>query len=163
MENKINGVRLEDRWEVQRKWHSTKTCGLNVKGRVYSFRSETPALHIHPVEAELSYNGEAIHSITERDGVLTDENGRYAVNTPSRWTLFGQQLNFHDGLSVKIPSLTMFRAKFECDECHGYISLAKDDYIAGFYTEESDGSGAKPLSRFFQLLWVTTLYGWAAG
>ena len=163
MRNKIVGVRLEDRWEVCRKWHSTKTCGLNLKGRVYSFRSETPPLQIHPVDAELSYNGEIIHSITERDGVLIDENGRHTVNIPTRWALFGQKLYFHDGLSVRIPSVSTFRARFECNECHGHISLTKDDYVVGFYADTLYDNETALLPRFFQLLWVTALFGWAAG
>ena len=161
MENRITGVRLEDRWEVCRKWHSTKTCGLNLKGHVYSFRSETPRRHIHPVEAELSYNGQVVHSINERDGVLIDESGHYTVNMPSRWALLGQQLDFSDGLSVKIPFATAFRVRFECDECYGHISLTKNDYLVGFYNDSLIDSEVELLPRFFQLLWVTTLYGWA--
>ena len=163
MEHAISGVRLENRWEVQRWSKRSKTCNLNVKGTVFSFRSETHGFRIHPVIANLSRNGEILHSINEIDGALVNSNGDTAVNTPSRWTLFGQQLNFTDGLSVQIPTLPLFRAQFECDECHGQIHLGKEDYVAGFYNEIEYDNLETMLPRFFQLLWVTTLYGWIAG
>ena len=162
MEHEISGVRLENRWEVGRWSKTTKTCDLNVKGVIYSFRSETHGFRIHPVSACLSRNGKILHSINEIDGVLVNSNGDAAVNIPRPWTLFGQQLDFSDGLSVKIPTVSLFRARFECNECCGEIHLGKDDYVAGCYNEIGYDNSETMLPRFFQLLWVTTLYGWIA-
>ena len=163
MTHAISRIRLEDRWEEQRYAHTTKTCGLNVNGRVYSYRSETRGFRINPFEAKLTYNGELIHSIIESDGTLINENGFPIVNIPSRWTLFGQQLRFSDGLVVYAPTLPLYRAKFDCNECHGEVSLLSKDYITGFYKEPICENEAPMLSRLFQLLWVTSLYGWGGG
>ena len=163
MEHAIYGVRLENRWEVQRWSKRTKTCKLNLKGIIYSFRSDTHGCRIHPVTASLSRNGEILHSINEIDGALVNSNGDVVVNIPSRWTLFGQKLKFSDGLSVQIPTLPAFRARFECNECRGEIRLGKEDFLVGAYTEIEYDNVDIMLPRFFQLLWVTTLYGWIAG
>ena len=148
---------------MQRWSKRTKTCGLNVNGRVFSFRSKTHGLRLHPIEAQLSYNGAVIHSITEIDGALIDEAGLNAVNIPSCWTLFGQELTFRDGLTVQIPSIPLFWAKFDCDECSGQLSFLGNDYIDGFYKDAPCEDLNQMLPRFFQLLWVTSLFGWAAG
>ena len=163
MKHEICGVRLENRWEVQRGLRRTKTCDLNVKGCVYSFRSEAHGLRIHPVSAHLSRNGEVLHSIAEKDGSLVNANGATVVNIPSRWGLVRQQLNFTDGLSVQIPSLPLFRARFECNECYGHIHLGKNDYVTGFHNDIAYDDQDAMLPRFFQFLWVTALYGWVSG
>ena len=164
MEHPIDRIRLEGRWEEQRWFTDTKkSCRLNFNGKCYAFHSQSLGLRIHPSTSALSYNGNTIHAINEIEGKLVDLDGTEVMELPNRWKLFGQEICFADGLVVRTPTLSVLRGTFDCDECSGDVSFNTCDYIRGTYKDSKYVTSDAMLLRCFQLLWVTTLYGWAAG
>lgn len=155
-------ITLNDRLENSFKLVPTKSCCLYVDEQRFDFIANFKRGTLCPIYSSFSGDSGKLELILQ-DGKVVSSNDAFVTTQPIFSDFFiKRKLNFSCGLSVYVPILTVFPARFVKNNIRGKFQLTSSTFLEESSQRKMAILGDEQLtSLLFRLTWVTSLYPWA--